>query len=620
VVYAALGAASLIEARGLALPWADAVAAQIAAVRDPEAPLGPAGVRPLSLDLAVADRSPMLTIAVPMGFGAADANTMVLVTQAFLENHMLAGIGDVQTLEDARFALTPSGGDRADIPLTNAAGETIGYVSFVPFTPGADVLRSIGPTLTIALLIVIAVTAGLFLRWRSASGRAMASEARAQHLAFHDVLTGLPNRALFDDRLEQGLARMRSGGRQMALLYLDLDRFKAINDTLGHMAGDALMREVADRLRAEVKETDTIARLGGDEFAILYTDVETAAEIALLCSRIGEAIGRPFVLNGSEAFVGVSVGVARARDARISREELVRRADIALHRAKAEGRNTYRVFEPEMDRSIQERRRIERALRHALKEGGELEVHYQPLFASSDRHVVGVEALLRWHSPELGDVPPSRFIPVAEESGLIHELGDFVLRTACKAATDWPIETLAVNVSAAQLRVAAFADRVLAIIEESGLQAQRLELEITESVLVEHAGAALRQLRAAGVRIALDDFGTGYSSLSYLGKYAVDKIKIDKSFVDSVAGHQEAQAIVVAMVELARAMDIRVTAEGVETDEQCTFLTSIGCDQLQGFLFARALPADQLHRLLFKETADRLAAANEAPPTRATGT
>jgi len=599
---------------------AEAVEAQAASVRRPEAPAGPGGVRPVLVDYAVTDGRPIVTFAVPLSFAAPDATTPVLVTEAFLDDYMLADIGHSQPLEDARFTPAPETGERASIPLVDNAGQTIGYVGFVPFTPGADVLRTVTPPITLALLLGVALAVGLFLRWRRASGRAMRSEAKAQHLAFHDVLTGLPNRALFNDRLEQGLARLRGGGHPLALLYLDLDRFKAVNDTLGHSAGDGLMREVAARLRAIVKETDTIARLGGDEFAVLYTELGATAELPLLCARIGEAIGRPFLLAGNEVFVGVSIGVAIAMDGSVGRDDIVRRADIALYRAKSEGRNTYRVFEPEMDHSIQEKRAIEQALRQALQGGDGLEVHFQPLYASREHRIVGVEALMRWNSTVLGPMPPSRFIPVAEETGLIHQLGEFVLRAACRAAVAWPIETLAVNVSPIQFRMAGFAQRVLAIVEETGFEPRRLELEITESVLVEHASAALQELRAAGIRVALDDFGTGYSSLKYLGQYAVDKIKIDKSFVDSVAAHQDARAIVIAMVDLARAMGIRVTAEGVETAEQSAFLASIGCDQLQGYLFAKAMPASQLEVLLLREMAQRMAAVGDGDAARATGT
>jgi EAL domain-containing protein (putative c-di-GMP-specific phosphodiesterase class I) len=303
--------------------------------------------------------------------------------------------------------------------------------------------------------------------------------------------------------------------------------------------------------------------------------------------------------------------VALTSNAGVNRGDLVRKAGIALYHAKSNGRNCFRVFHREMDRSIQEKHVIEAALRQALERGDQLQVHYQPIFAGTNQdQLVSVEALLRWTNPELGILSPTQFIPIAEDSGLIHPIGEWVLKSACLAALDWPIGTVAVNVSPVQFRAAGFPEKVVAILRETGFPPGRLELEVTEGVLIEGGTQVLKALRAAGVRIALDDFGTGYSSLNYLGRYAVDRIKIDKSFVDPIEQKSDARAIVVAMVDLARAMDIEITAEGVETFGQSKFLSEIGCDQLQGFLFSKAVSATAIQDLLLRNTVAKLRLAN----------
>jgi diguanylate cyclase (GGDEF)-like protein len=524
------------------------------------------------------------------------------VAVRFLDGTFLKALMGQYLLEGARFAwnhdVQPT---EAAFPLARNSGAVLGYFVWLPERPGWRLLTRIGPALIGALLLIASIVALLARRLRRASRELEASEAQAQHLAFHDPLTGLANRALFNDRLDRTLGEARRKSSRVALLYLDLDRFKNVNDTLGHPAGDDLIRELSQRLTGLVRGSDCVARLGGDEFAILQTGSIALDDVAALCERIIEAVAQPFELLGNSAFVGVSIGVAIAPEAGIDRAELVRKADIALYRAKLEGRNRFRIFCDEMDIFVQRRRAIERELREALASKDQFEVVYQPLYSADETRPVGVEALLRWNHPEHGTIAPGTFIPIAEESGLVHEIGEWVLAEACKAAIRWPVRRVAVNVSPVQFRSSIFAATVLGILEQTGLEPSRLELEITESVLLDISEMSTRTvatLRAAGVRIALDDFGTGYSSLSYLHKYPVDKIKIDRSFVQNLDTDVASDAIVQAMVDLARAIGVEVTAEGVETEEQRAFLAGIGCNELQGFLLSRPLPAAQIDRIL----------------------
>jgi diguanylate cyclase (GGDEF)-like protein len=559
-------------------------------------------------DLLVVDGRPASVSVVPIVSDSgeieqAPGTERLHISIRFLDGTFLDVVMQDYLIEGARFSWNADvASDEAAIPLRNEAAATIGHFVWRPNRPGAGLLARTAPVLLGALLLVGAVIAFLVRRLRRASAELQASEAQAQHLAFHDPLTGLANRMLFNDRLDRALVETRRTGARLAILCLDLDRFKNINDTLGHPAGDELIRTLASRLTALVRGSDCVARLGGDEFAILLSPVTGSGELSGLCERIIEDVGKPFQLLGNSAFVGVSIGIAVAPEAGIDRAELMRKADIALYRAKLEGRNRFRIFSDEMDVFVQRRRAVEAELREAVAAGDQLQVVYQPLYAADTEGPVGVEALLRWNHPRHGLVSPGVFIPIAEESGLIHAIGEWVLREACRAATRWPAACrVAVNVSPVQFRSPSFAAKVIRILDETGLKASRLEIEITESVLLDGAelsSLTLNALRAAGVRIALDDFGTGYSSLSYLHKFAVDKIKIDRSFVQGLDGNGAADAIVQAMVDLARAMNVDVTAEGVETMEQRDFLRRIGCDELQGFLLSRPVAAEQIDKLL----------------------
>jgi diguanylate cyclase (GGDEF)-like protein/PAS domain S-box-containing protein len=419
------------------------------------------------------------------------------------------------------------------------------------------------------------------------------------HLAHYDALTDLPNRVLFREQIEREL-RIAVGGQQFALLYIDIDEFKGINDSLGHHVGDELLKAVAASLKNCIKPGDLIARLGGDEFAVIQTSVSGPADVEEFVARIYEAIRRPYQCLGHHLSTDASIGIALAPEDGTELDQLIKHADLAMYAAKAEGRRIHRFFEPAMDARAQARLAMEQDLRQALADGA-FEIHYQPLLDLASGEVAGCEALLRWRHPERGMVSPAEFIPVAEDTGLINELGDWVIQTACTEAAGWPSRVrLAVNVSPIQLKSPTLALRIIGALAASGLSPDRLEIEITEAVLIhddESALAILYQLRAIGVRIALDDFGTGFSSLSYLKRFPFDKIKIDRCFVSDIEVDGSA-AIVQAVVNIAAARHMTTTAEGVETEQQREILRQLGCTQMQGYLFSAAKPAAEARRLL----------------------
>lgn len=426
------------------------------------------------------------------------------------------------------------------------------------------------------------------------------AEAKMVYMAQHDALTRLPNRVLFQERLEQAMALAGRGGG-CAVLCLDLDRFKLVNDTLGHAAGDSLLQATADRLQACVREVDTVARLGGDEFAIVQLAVEQPENADLLANRIIAAFQKPFDLDGHQTFGGISIGIAIAPGDGSSPEKLLKNADIALYLAKSEGRGTARFFEPEMDARIQLRRTLELDLQHAITRH-EFELYYQPLINLAVGKVTGFEALLRWNHPVRGLVSPLEFISVAEDTGMIVAIGEWVLRTACFEAENWPADiSVAVNLSPVQFKKGDLVACVHAALESSGLRPDRLELEITESVLLDNTTATLgvlHELRALGIVVALDDFGTGYSSLSYLRSFPFDKIKIDQSFVRELVSNKESMSIVRAVTGLGQSLSMRTTAEGVETLEQLNKLREEGCTEVQGYFFSRPRPASELPALI----------------------
>lgn len=422
------------------------------------------------------------------------------------------------------------------------------------------------------------------------------AQERAAHLAHHDALTSLPNRVLFRDRLNMAIASHRDETARIAVICLDLDHFKEVNDTLGHGAGDILLQQLSGRLTACVRPSDTVARLGGDEFAIIQVGVNQPFEAEHLSRQLIDAVRAPFYIDGQELHIGVSVGIAIADLADGDPERLLKNADIALYRAKQAGRATYRIFEPKMDIELQARKALEHDLRQAVLKN-ELEVHYQPLIDLETRSITAVEALVRWRHPTRGLVSPADFIPLAEETGLIVAIGAWVLETACAQAVKWPNLRMAVNLSPVQFRNRELIETVKEVLDRTGLAAERLELEITESVLINDAVAALEilnALKSLGVKIAMDDFGTGYSSLGYLNSFPFDKIKIDKSFIGDMNAKDKSGAIVKSVISLGQSLNMITTAEGVETIEQARFLTDEGCDQLQGFYFSKPITAKEL--------------------------
>ncbi|WFU81686.1 EAL domain-containing protein [Bradyrhizobium sp. CIAT3101] len=431
------------------------------------------------------------------------------------------------------------------------------------------------------------------------------ADERIAHMAHYDALTDLPNRVLMRGHLERRVAELAQGN-PFAILYIDVDEFKGVNDSLGHEVGDELLRQVAGRLRACVSGNDLVARLGGDEFAIVKAGTCDQAALSALAEQILTSLRMPVDCKGQEITTDASIGIAIAPDHGDNLEDLLKRADLAMYAAKSEGRGTFRIFVSEYDAKARQRRQLELDLRQALARG-EFEVHYQPLVDLSANVVNGCEALLRWRHPERGMVSPADFIPVAEDTGLIGEIGEWVLRQACTEAASWPGDIhIAVNVSPVQFRSKTLALKVAAALAESGLAPGRLELEITETVLIrddEEALTILQQLRELGVRIALDDFGTGYSSLSYLHRFPFDKIKIDRSFISDIGQSEDSSPIVQAVVHMAAARHMATTAEGVETEAQREVLRQLGCSQMQGWLFSPAVPAAKLKLLLSKQAA-----------------
>ncbi len=432
-----------------------------------------------------------------------------------------------------------------------------------------------------------------------------AAEERMSFLAQHDILTGLPNRMLFLDRLQQAITYAERQQTNVAILFLDLDRFKNVNDTVGHQIGDALLQEVARRIRFCVRSSDTISRQGGDEFVIMLPSLEDLGDIVHVVDKLIENIGKPYYLNGHVMHVTTSVGVSVYPQDGSESEALIRNADTAMYQAKYAGRNDYRFFTQEMNRAIATRVRMENKLRHALH-NAELLLHYQPKVNLRTGEIIAVEALVRWQHPEDGLVSPAEFIPIAEETGMIVPLGEWVLNEACRQNQEWRMMGLREIVMAVNLSPAQFQDRelisvVLAALASSGMPASSLELEITESAMMRSPDQAiimLNKISALGIRVSIDDFGTGYSSLSHLKKFPIDELKVDQSFVRDLTIDNDDAAIVSAVIGMAKSLGLSVIAEGVETLEQLRFLEGLDCDQIQGYLFSKPLPADEFRKLL----------------------
>ncbi|MGE0861436.1 MAG: EAL domain-containing protein [Gammaproteobacteria bacterium] len=433
-----------------------------------------------------------------------------------------------------------------------------------------------------------------------------ATEARIEHLAWHDPLTDLPNRRLFLELANKAIAQVARGGQHLAVLAIDLDGFKLVNDVHGHAAGDSLLKQVAARIAATLRDADVAARFGGDEFAILQSLASQPEQAMCLAERLLDLLAAPLYIGGVEVTVSASIGVALYPTDGRTTDELLRNADTAMYRAKADGKATCRFFEAQMDAEVETRRRLEARLRQAVADE-RLQVFFQPLVGSGDHRPLGFEALVRWHDAELGNISPADFIPVAEQTGLIVAIGEQVLRRACREAAGWsaPLR-VAVNLSAVQFRRKGLVDMVRGVLEDTGLPGERLELEVTESLLIDNRDEALRTLtalKALGVRIAMDDFGTGYSSLSYLQSFPFDKIKIDRVFVADLERGEQNASIVRAVASMGQSLRMRVVAEGVESAAQAHLLRDLSCDELQGYYIARPMPAEAVEDFLLGHVA-----------------
>ncbi|HKY85372.1 MAG TPA: EAL domain-containing protein [Pseudorhodoplanes sp.] len=515
----------------------------------------------------------------------------IVLSVKFIDDEVLAEIANRLQLKNLRKvgAEQISPGDHS-VDLADDNNNMIARFAWTPKRPGAEIVRSVIPFIAVALA-GFALLAGLIFGYmRRTTATIAASENSLRYLALHDPLCGLPNRNYFGERLQAVIREVQRGGPSAAVFYIDLDHFKDVNDTLGHPVGDELIRNVTFRLSGTLRSDDLVARLGGDEFAVissLGTDTTTLQSTA---NRIISALCAPYSISGHNIVIGASIGIATI-DKRSdgAAADIMRYADMALYRAKNEGRNRACIYDAAMDADLSHRKLLEHDLRLAIEQDN-LTLQYQPIVNASGEKILGVEALCRWIHPERGAIEPAKFIPIAEHSGLIIELGEWVLRRACAEAREWPDITVAVNVSPLQFRRLDFVDVVERILEQTDLDPHRLELELTESTLlgnVETAEIAMHRLKAIGVKLALDDFGTGYSSLAYLRRFPFDKLKIDRSFVRSIERAPDAAAIVHAIVGLGRGLGMKVTAEGVETAEQQLFLRAAGVHCMQGYRFGK---------------------------------
>ena len=539
---------------------------------------------------------------------------LYLAVFRFLDGATLDAISRDQGLAGARYARTADPGENEvafQIQATQT-GEPIGSIVWEPDLPGSRVVGRLVPVLSIAGLVIAALFFALMGRLHRTLQELRHSEQHARHLAAHDGLTGLSNRALFTSRLEHHLIALNAGKKLAAVALIDLDKFKEINDTYGHAAGDDLLCAAVDRISSLIKSGDTLARVGGDEFALLLPDVSDADESYAICNNIILELTKPFNLKARDLTVnvGCSIGLIVVNESGEVSNEVLRRADTALYDAKAKGRGRMIQYSPSLDQRVVERELLKSDLRLVLEDhlfgsrsvnavglrsAGSLELYYQGIHRGDHQATLcGAETLIRWRHPTLGLLSPDKFIPIAEEAGLIDLLGGWVLRNAARAAATWPAHlTLSVNVSPSQIRKPGVAELILSILSDVGLPPSRLELELTEAALFSIDGesqATLARLRSLGIKIALDDFGTGFSSLSHVIQLNIDRIKIDKSFVKLLGTKAEGAAVVSAILGLSHALGKETTAEGVETESQRDFLVAAGCTQLQGFLLSKPVP------------------------------
>ena len=543
----------------------------------------------------------MAAVAVESNDGiapGADTTAPIIMSVKFIDSRVLDSIATQLRLANLRRV-----GDKAAVPagdltydLVGREGNEIARFAWTPKQPGAEIVSSVIPFIAVALAGFALLAAFVLGYMRRTAVAIAAGETRLRHLAMHDPLCGLPNRIFFGERLESVIEEVRAGSSPAAVFYVDLDHFKDVNDTLGHHVGDELIRNVTLRLSHTLRGDDLVARLGGDEFAVISSVGGDNAKMTSLAQRIIAAISAPYSISGHNILIGASIGIAIIDRNCIGAADIMRYADMALYRAKNEGRNRACIYDAAMDADLSNRKLLEADLRDAI-DHDELRLLYQPIVNKSGESVVGVEALCRWTHPRRGEIPPTEFIAVAEHSGLINELGAWVLRRACIDGDAWPGLAVSVNVSPLQFRRSEFVDVVERTLAETKFDPARLELELTESVLlgnVDIAEAAMRRLKALGVKISLDDFGTGYSSLLYLRRFPFDKLKIDRSFVRAIEKAADAAAIVHAIVSLGRGLGMQVTAEGVETADQQLFLRAAGVHSMQGYRFGRAVTAAEI--------------------------
>jgi diguanylate cyclase (GGDEF)-like protein len=532
----------------------------------------------------------------PGGAVPGDAVTLLLAVK-FIDGQLLSDISTRFDLPNLRVVGKEAvHTDEHVFVVADSTNQPIAHLVWMPNRPGASIVATVLPFMAIAFG-GFALLTGLALRYiRRSAVKIAEGEDRLRHLALHDPLSGLPNRTYFGDRLAEVIADTGSVDNVAAVLAIDLDHFKDINDTLGHHIGDGLIGVVAQRLVHALRHNDLVARLGGDEFAVITTEAADVESLERFAGRLIAVLRAPYSISGHTLLIGASIGIAVIDRGSGDAADIMRRADVALYRAKNEGRSRACTYDADMDADLRERKQLENDLRAAIAEDG-LSVAYQPIMNASGEKMAGVEALCRWNHPTRGDVPPVEFIPIAERSQLIIPLGEWVLRKACLEAKAWAGLTVAVNVSPLQFRRQDFVEMVERILAETGFDAKRLELELTESTLlgnVDDAEKAMHRLKAHGVRFALDDFGTGYSSLLYLRRFPFDRIKIDRSFVRSIETAADAASIVHAIVSLGRGLGMKVTAEGVETAEQQLFLRAAGVHSMQGYRFGKPSPADTI--------------------------
>jgi len=515
----------------------------------------------------------------------------IMLTVKFVDEEVLAEIaGRLQLRNLRKIGSEVISPDDHTLDLVDDRNNSIARFAWSPKRPGAEIVQSVIPFIAVALAGFALLAALIFGYMRRTTATIAASENSLRYLALHDPLCGLPNRNYFSERLQSVIKDVQRGGSLAAVFYIDLDHFKDVNDTLGHPIGDELIRTVTFRLSGTLRTDDVVARLGGDEFAVISSLGTDTTTLQLTANRIIAALCAPYSISGHNIVIGASIGIAIIdRRSGGGAADIMRYADMALYRAKNEGRNRACIYDAAMDADLSNRKLLEHDLRLAIEQDG-LTLQYQPIMNSSGEKILGVEALCRWIHPKRGNIEPAKFIPIAEHSGLIIELGEWVLRRACTEAKNWPDITVAVNVSPLQFRQLDFVDVVERILEQTDLDPNRLELELTESTLlgnVETAEIAMHRLKALGVKLALDDFGTGYSSLAYLRRFPFDKLKIDRSFVRSIERAPDAAAIVHAIVGLGRGLGMKVTAEGVETAEQQLFLRAAGVHCMQGYRFGK---------------------------------